>query len=153
MQVGEPQAMSICAAGPADFERLTVLWEASVRATHHFLTDDYLALLRDKVRNEYLAAVELRTCRNDAGDILGFIGVSGRKVEMLFVDPQRRGEGIGRRLMEYAVREMGATEVDVNEQNPAAAGFYRHLGFEPVGRSPLDGLGRPYPVLHLRLVH
>ncbi|MGG2473877.1 acetyltransferase, partial [Rhizobium sp. BR5] len=29
-------------------------------------------------------------------------------------------------------------------------GFYRRLGFEPTGRSDLDGQGRPYPLVHLR---
>jgi putative acetyltransferase len=41
--------------------------------------------------------------------------------------------------------------VDVNEQNEQALGFYRHLGFEVVGRSPLDGQGKPYPLLHMTL--
>lgn len=46
---------------------------------------------------------------------------------------------------------MGAGLVDVNEQNPDAVGFYRRMGFEIVGRLPLDGQGRPFPVLHMRL--
>jgi putative acetyltransferase len=45
----------------------------------------------------------------------------------------------------------GASTVDVNEQNPQAVGFYLHEGFQQVGRSPLDGLGKPYPLLHLSL--
>ena len=40
----------------------------------------------------------------------------------------------------------------MNEQNPRALGFYRRMGFEVVGRSELDELGNPYPLLHLRLV-
>jgi putative acetyltransferase len=38
----------------------------------------------------------------------------------------------------------------VNEQNPAACGFYEHLGFVVVGRSEVDGTGRPFPLLHMR---
>jgi putative acetyltransferase len=47
-------------------------------------------------------------------------------------------------------RRPGALTVDVNEQNPAAVGFYERLGFVVVGRSPRDGSGRPFPLLHLR---
>ncbi len=43
-----------------------------------------------------------------------------------------------------------APEVDVNEQNTQALDFYLRRGFHVVGRSPLDGQGRPYPLLHLR---
>jgi putative acetyltransferase len=39
----------------------------------------------------------------------------------------------------------------VNEQNPQSVGFYLHTGFKVVGCSELDGMGKPYPLLHLRL--
>jgi putative acetyltransferase len=41
--------------------------------------------------------------------------------------------------------------VDVNEQNPQATAFYQHYGFVQTGRSPLDGEGRPLPLLHMNL--
>jgi putative acetyltransferase len=41
--------------------------------------------------------------------------------------------------------------VDVNEQNDQAVGFYRRMGFEVAGRSAVDGLGQPFPLLHMRL--
>ena len=50
-----------------------------------------------------------------------------------------------------AIARLGATRVDVNEQNEPALGFYRHLGFAVVGRSALDGQGRPYPLLHMSI--
>jgi len=40
--------------------------------------------------------------------------------------------------------------VDVNEQNQQAVGFYRRLGFEVEGRSEVDSMGKPFPLLHLR---
>ncbi|MEQ9247207.1 MAG: GNAT family N-acetyltransferase, partial [Nitratireductor sp.] len=30
-------------------------------------------------------------------------------------------------------------------------GFYRKMGFAVTGRSPRDGDGRPYPLLHMSL--
>jgi putative acetyltransferase len=45
---------------------------------------------------------------------------------------------------------LGATKVDVNEQNDQAVGFYRHMGFEVTGRSAVDDLGQPFPVLHMK---
>jgi putative acetyltransferase len=70
---------------------------------------------------------------------------------MLFVHPAWRGQGIGRRLLHYAVDSWNATMLDVNEQNPQALGFYLKLGFVVEGRSELDGTGQPYPLLHMRL--
>lgn len=141
----------IVSATPGDFDRLTEVWEASVKATHHFLSDEDIAQLRPKVRNDYLSMVELRAYKNAAGDIQGFVGIADGKIEMLFIAPESRGQGVGRKLLACALDTLGATEVDVNEQNPQATGFYLHLGFEIVGRSPLDGQGNPFPLLHLRL--
>ena len=44
-----------------------------------------------------------------------------------------------------------AEQLDVNEQNPQAVGFYFKQGFEVIGRSEVDGMGQPYPLLHMRL--
>jgi putative acetyltransferase len=89
--------------------------------------------------------------RDSAGQVVGFIGVEGEKVEMLFIHPAWRGQGVGRRLLGYAVTTLGATELDVNEQNPQAIGFYLRMGFEVVGRSAVDSIGKPYPLLHMRV--
>ncbi|WP_367275724.1 GNAT family N-acetyltransferase [uncultured Cedecea sp.] len=65
--------------------------------------------------------------------------------------PQSRKSGIGKLLIQFAITGQALSEVDVNEQNPQAVGFYLHMGFESVGRSELDGEGNPFPLLHLRL--
>lgn len=143
--------IQIARAGRVDFTELTDLWEASVRATHHFLTEDYIKIIRPLLLHDYLGAVRLYCTRNAQGAITGFVGVLDGKVEMLFVHPSARGQGIGTLLMHYAMEHLGVTRVDVNEQNESALGFYRHLGFCVKSRSPLDGMGKPYPILHLEL--
>ena len=40
--------------------------------------------------------------------------------------------------------------MDVNEQNAEARKFYEALGFTVEGRSALDDMGLPYPLLHMR---
>ena len=41
--------------------------------------------------------------------------------------------------------------VAVNEQNPLARGFYKHMGFTAVRRTELDEQGRPYPLVYMEL--
>ncbi|MBD9645764.1 MULTISPECIES: acetyltransferase [unclassified Pantoea] len=134
----------------SDFEAITTLWEASVRATHHFLQDADIRALRPLVREQYLPMVELRVYRDEQQNIVGFLGVADNRLEMLFVAPQVFGLGIGKQLLRFAIEQMNVTELDVNEQNPQALGFYQHQGFVITGRSPLDGQGNPFPLLHLR---
>lgn len=143
--------MSIRVAEPADFEEITRVWEASVRATHDFLPEAAITELRPLVLKNYLPAVDLRVHVDAQGQIRGFVGVADGRIEMLFLAPDARGQGIGRQLLQFAITRMSASFVDVNEQNPQALGFYRHMGFEVYDRSPLDGQGNRYPLLHMRL--
>ena len=97
-----------------------------------------------------MAKVELLKCsKNIEGEIIGFIGVSEHKIEMLFISPNVQGHGIGSALCRYAIKHLGANRVDVNEQNTRAREFYEKMGFNIVNRSELDGQGKPYPILHM----
>jgi putative acetyltransferase len=52
--------------------------------------------------------------------------------------------------VQHAVDGLGAAAVDVNEQNASAVAFYEHSGFRVVDRSAVDGMGKPFPLLHMR---
>jgi GNAT superfamily N-acetyltransferase len=62
-------------------------------------------------------------------------------LEDLFVRDEARGAGLGRALVEAAFerarsRGVRRMDLDVNEQNPAAIAFYRHMGFELEPKAP-----------------
>ena len=134
-----------------DYEELTRVWEASVRATHDFLPDSYIELLKHLLLTRYLDTVTLICTKDSSQRITGFAGVAAGKIEMLFIDPDHRGQGLGKKLLRYALEHLNACELDVNEQNPQALGFYFKQGFEVIGRSEVDGMGQPYPLLHMRM--
>lgn len=133
-----------------DHPALLALWERSVRATHDFLGEADIEELRPQLRDVYFDAVDLWVYEDAAG-VAGFIGLAGAQVEMLFLEPARRGQGIGTLLLDRARALRGALTVEVNEQNPQAHGFYRRYGFVDTGRSPLDGQGRPFPLIRMAL--
>lgn len=143
--------MIIRQATNADHPQLLNIWLRSVRATHHFLQESDIEALLPQLRDIYLPAVELWVTVDAEDCPLGFIGLNENHVEMLFIEPDLRGKGIGRALLDHACSLRSQMSVDVNEQNPEAVGFYLHYGFVQTGRSPLDGEGRPFPLLHLSL--
>lgn len=143
--------MIIRQATHADHPQLLNIWLRSVRATHHFLQASDIEALLPQLRDVYLPAVELWVAVNAEDCPLGFIGLNEHHVEMLFIEPDLRGKGIGRALLDHARSSRNQMSVDVNEQNPEAVGFYSHYGFVQTGRSPLDGEGRPFPLLHMSL--
>jgi putative acetyltransferase len=135
-----------------DHPQLLAIWEASVRATHHFLLDSDIEYFRNTIRDDQLFdQVKLTVVKDAAHTILGFIGVAEKNLEMLFLHPDAIGKGIGKLLLRHAINVLKITKVDVNEQNETALRFYERFGFKVVLRSPLDSTGRPYPILHLQL--
>lgn len=129
---------------------LLTLWELSVSSTHHFLTAEQIAGIKPFVPGA-IAQVEHLVLARDGDEVAGFMGVDGQKLEMLFLHPNRRGEGIGGALVKFAFAHYGVNAVDVNEDNPAARGFYEHMGFRVIARREIDGQGNPFPILSMRL--
>ena len=144
-------AWHLGAVDGTDRPRLLDVWEAAVRATHHFLAEDDIQFYRRMLAEQYFDLVRLICLRDERGQILGFAGTAENRLEMLFVDPDHHGKGIGKLLLNQVIAHQGVRLVDVNEQNPSAGAFYLNHGFKQIGRSPLDGADKPFPLLHLRL--
>ncbi|ABX23304.1 acetyltransferase [Salmonella enterica] len=128
--------------------KLIAIWRRSVDATHHFLSDAYRAELEELV-SDFLPEAPLWVAVTDQDEPVGFMLLTGEHMDALFVDPDFRGCGIGKLLIEHALTLAPHLTTSVNEQNIQAVGFYKKTGFKVTGRSEVDDLGKPYPLLKL----
>ena len=130
-------------------ESLLDLWERSVRATHDFLDEKMIGELKTFVPYAISGVPHLAVAYD--GEVpIGFIGVDNKKIEMLFVDADQRGRGVGSALLDYAFKEFEADEVVVNENNHHAHEFYLLKGFKDVERKTKDEQGNPYPIIIMK---
>ncbi len=143
--------MKIKTAISAQYDEIIQVWESSVRATHDFITEKTIEELKVPIKEQYLPNLAVFVALDESNKVIGFIGTDKNRLEMLFITQNNRGQGTGKQLLEYAINQLGINELDVNEQNPQAVGFYQHMGFSQYGRSELDGQGNPFPILHMRL--
>jgi GNAT superfamily N-acetyltransferase len=90
-----------------------------------------------------LDEVDLRLVAIVDDDVAGFIDLTGRNIENLFVDPAVQGRGLGSVLMAAAEEALGAGDLTlaVFTVNPDARRLYERLGFvvESIGAATLSG--------------
>ena len=108
---------------PELMEQLLIIWENSVKETHLFLSEAEIADIRKCVPQALAGVPHLIVAKDDANEPVAFMGIDNRRLEMLFVSPQMRGQGVGKKLVLYGIKEYAVNEVTVNEQNPQATGF------------------------------
>ena len=132
-------------------DKLYIVWEKSVRATHLFLSENDIVNIAKYVKQALIVIKHLIVVSIN-NEFVGFMGIDDRKLEMLFLDPDAIGNGIGRKLIEYGISNYNINEVSVNEQNTNAYGFYEHMGFRVYNRSEYDELGNNFPILYMKLL-
>jgi len=132
-----------------DYPTLIKIWESAVSNTHDFLKEEDFNDYKEHIPN-YFEHVKLFGY-DDNGTLIGFMGISGENLEMLFIHHNARGKGIGKKLVTHGIDHFKICKVDVNEQNLQAVGFYTHIGFQILNRSEIDGQGKAYPILHMGL--
>lgn len=141
-------ALTIRRSRKDEGDKLVSIWCRSVDATHHFLSPDYRIELEGLVRS-FLPEAPLWVAVTEKDEPVAFILLTDKHIDALFVDPDMRGSGVGKLLIEHALSLTSTLTTDVNEQNDQAVGFYKKMGFKVTGRTEVDDLGRPYPLLSL----
>lgn len=130
--------------------QLLIVWKNSVKETHLFLSKDEIENIEPYVFQALNNIKHLIIETDDNGDSIAFMGIEDNKLEMLFIAPDFREKGLGKKLLLYGIENYQVNELDVNVQNPQAKGFYEYMGFKVYKRDELDAQGNPYPILHMR---
>lgn len=130
-------------------QQLLDVWEKSVKATHLFLSDQEIQSIKYNVLQALNDIANLIIAENENGCPIAFMGIENRTLEMLFVTPEERGKGFGKRFIQYGIEHYKIQKLAVNEQNPQAKEFYEHMGFKACKRTEYDEQGRPYPLIYM----
>ena len=141
--------MKIRRGTSADLPRAIEIWRSAIDATHQSLSTADRSEIDVLVTEQFLPNVDLWIAADDADRPMALLVMEKAKIEALFVDPEVHGQGYGSLLVDHAASIEPELTVDANEQASKALAFYLRRGFRIVGRSPTDGQGRPYPLVHL----
>ena len=130
------------------------IWQDSVRASHFFLKDSDIVEIQEEVKAAFSSLQNILVAKLN-NDFAGFIGVSEKSIEMLFVASKFFNLGLGKRLILEAVNafftEQDEILLDCNEQNERGLTFYQKLGFKERGKSQKDSKGRDFAIIHFAI--
>jgi len=124
-------------AGIGDLEQVVDLFDRSRAIGLPFLPrlhsrDEDRAFLA-----QFVASEEMTVAVHD-GRIAGFMVCTPGWIEQLYLDPDLRGQGIGRALVDFAKTGTDTLHLWCFAQNSAARAFYAAQGFAEIGGSDGD---------------
>ena len=132
------QAVSITPYADADFDSVTAIWLDSANSIGIPMPVT-LAELRDRWPRELAAGWDVHVARKD-GVPVAFLAMTPGKVNQLFVRPECQGQGIGKRLLDFAKVEMPDGFSLTTAVIGRAGKFYAREGLMP-GETSLHPFG------------
>lgn len=118
----------VSARPPQLVQQLVEVWQRSVQATHLFLSAPEIAAIRTYVPQALCGVEHLIVAQDESGTTGRLYGRAGEPAGNALSGPGGARPGPWCRLLCLGMEQYGVSELTVNEQNPAAAGFYRHHG-------------------------
>ena len=108
--------------------QLLEVWEASVKATHLFLSDGEIERIKAYVPQALHAVEDLVIAAGDTGRPAAFMGAEAGSLEMLFLAPEARGQGAGKTPAPIRDRTFCGRAGDSKRAEPAGQRLLRAHG-------------------------
>lgn len=132
----------------ADLPVVMRIWLTANREAHPFIDAAYWESHYAEVERA-ISEAEVYVSDDD-GTVTGFIGLCGEYVAGVFVVSERRGEGIGAALLQYALARHHELTLRVYTRNTGACRFYIRQGFRITGEQTDEATGEREYVMTLR---
>jgi len=115
-----------------DADRILCIWRKASEYAHPFLSDDFHDMAATAIRETYLPQAETYVTEFQ-GVPIGFISLLDTHIGGLFLDPLFHGLGLGKAMVDHAVRQKGPLTVEVFRKNRIGRRFYDAYGFIETG--------------------
>lgn len=115
-----------------DINIIMEIWLESTIRAHSFIEKDYWVNNYDLVKTKYIPYSKTYVYE-EGNKIKGFISIiENNFIGALFVDNNSQGNGIGKKLLDFAKEEYKSLSLAVYKENEKALKFYLREGFSIV---------------------
>ena len=112
----------------ADITKVANIWLDTNITAHYFIPAQYWKSNFELVKELLLQATVY--VYEDKQDIQGFVGLSDKDLEGIFVSAEMQSQGIGKILLNYVKGKRNNLLLHVYQKNTRAISFYQREGFE-----------------------
>lgn len=89
----------------------------------------------DEIRNNTETMIKnvenLIIVKNNDENIIGFMGCENENLEMLYLHPDYKNQGLGKELINIAINNHNVNKAHVMKINTSGIDFIKHMGFIP----------------------
>ncbi len=112
-----------------DIEEILDVWYKASSIAHPFLDSEFMEKEKKNIREVYMPNTKVWVSTNKNA-LDGFISMMGNEVGAIFVRPEKHGQGIGKKLMDFVCQFHEEVEVEVFKDNKIGRAFYDKYGFK-----------------------
>jgi len=88
--------------------------------------------LSEKIKNGYLIFISY----DNAPEGIVAINPTDEEISLLYVSPEKQGNGVGTKLLDFALSKCVSPYITVLDSNKKAIDFYKKRGFVPAEKQP-----------------
>ena len=115
-----------------DIDKIMDIWLKSAIKAHDFIDEEYWNKNYNTVKDVYIPMSDTFVYE-DEENIKGFISIINNEfIGALFVDIDCQGNGIGKKLINYAMNKYKKLNLAVYKDNKKSVDFYMNRGFKIV---------------------
>ena len=130
----------------SDFDQLChVMDRARLQELKTANMEQVFIQLRDAPYLGYLLKCKIYVATKEE-KIVGFVGLRPHELSFLYVDPTFQNHGVGKKLIEFALKQLeGPIKLEVFTDNLAAKALYEKYGFKVV-KTVVEKWSDEYPI-------
>lgn len=115
-----------------DIDKIMAIWLKSTIKAHDFIDEGYWNNNYNTVKNVYIPMSDTFVYE-DKENIKGFISIINSEfIGALFVGIDCQGNGVGKKLIDYAMNKYKKLNLEVYKDNKKSVDFYMNRGFKIV---------------------
>lgn len=112
-----------------DITKVVELWYETSLQAHDFISPEYWEKNKETMAKKYLPDSETYLAIEE-GNIVGFISMIDNYLAAIFVQTDKQGSGIGKKLLNYIKERRATILLKVYKQNSNSVHFYENQEFK-----------------------